>query len=184
MFAFAGHKGLLSITGVGGLFVKELKCLSPIIYGGTGTDSKNPDQPADTIEGFEAGTIPTIPIISLDAGVSFLKENFSKILKKEQVLSDFLYKNLKKLEFLEIFSKKTSKNVFSFNIKNMDGGEVGNLLNEKYNICVRSGLHCSPFIHKKNKTLDCGAIRVSLDFSNSLEEIEYLVYALTQIANA
>lgn len=183
LFAFAGHKGLLSLTGVGGLFVKNLEDLSPIIFGGTGTESENPIQPTDTIEGFESGTIPTISIISLNAGVKFLKQNFSKILEKERKLSEYLYKNLKNLEFLTLFSKSNSKNVFSFNLKNLDSGTVANLLNEEFNICVRAGLHCAPLIHKKNKTLNGGAVRVSLDFYNSFEEIDYLINALCKVAN-
>ncbi|MBO5948072.1 aminotransferase class V-fold PLP-dependent enzyme [bacterium] len=183
MFAFAGHKGLLSLTGVGGLIVKNLCDLKPILFGGTGTDSKNLVQPTDTIEGFEAGTISTISIISLNAGISFLKKNFPKILEKEYKLSDFLYKNLKNIKNLEIFSKKSSVNVFSFNVKKMDSGTVANILNEKYKICVRAGLHCAPLVHKKNKTDDIGAVRVSIDFYNSQEEIEYLIHALTKISN-
>ncbi len=183
MFAYAGHKGLLSLTGVGGLFVKNLENLTPIILGGTGTDSENLVQPTDTIEGFEAGTISTISILSLNEGVKFLKENFSKILEKECKLRDFLYKNLKNIKNLEVFSKKSSLNVFSFNVKNVDSGMVANILNEKFNICVRAGLHCAPLIHKRNKSLDSGAVRVSLDFYNSIEEIEYLIYALNQIVN-
>ena len=183
-FAFAGHKGLLSITGVGGLFVKNLENLTPIIFGGTGTDSENLVQPTDSIEGFEAGTISTISILSLDAGVRFLKENFSKILEKECKLGDFLYKKLKNIKNLDVFSKKSSLNVFSFNVKNFDSATVTNILNEEFKICVRAGLHCAPLIHKRNKTLDVGAVRVSIDFNNSFEEIEYLIFALNQIANA
>ncbi len=182
MLAFAGHKGLLSLTGVGGLFVKNLKDLKPIIYGGTGTESQNLIQPNDTIEGFEAGTIPTISIFSLNAGVNFLKENFQKIQEKEQKLCDFLYKNLRKQDFLTIYSKNDSKNVFSFNIKNLDSSFVANELNEKFGICVRAGLQCAPLIHKKNNTVESGMVRISLDFFNSFDEIEYLIFALNQIA--
>lgn len=183
MFAFAGHKGLLSLTGVGGLFVKNLEDLSPIIFGGTGIDSENLTQSTDTIEGFEAGTIPTIPIISLNASIQFLKKNFPKILKKERKMSEFLYNLLKNTKNLEIFSKKSSVNVFSFNVKNLDSGTVANILNERFNICVRAGLHCAPLAHKKIKTLKSGAVRVSIDFCNTPEEIEYLIYAINQIAN-
>ena len=183
MFAFAGHKGLLSLTGVGGLFVKNLENLNPIIFGGTGTESENLTQPTDTIEGFESGTIPSISIISLNAGVNFLKENFSKILEKERKLSEFLYKKLKNLKNLTIFSKNSSRNVFSFIVKNFDSGTVANILNEKFNICVRAGLHCAPLIHKKNKTLESGAVRISLDFYNTYEEIDYLIFALDKISN-
>lgn len=183
MFAFAGHKGLLSITGVGGLFVKNFQELSPIIFGGTGTDSENLTQPKDTIEGFESGTLSSISIISLNAGVSFLKKNFQKTIKKEAFLCDFLYKNLKNLKFLTLFSKNDTKNVFAFNLKNIDSGTVANLLNEKFSICVRSGLQCAPLIHKKNKTLESGVVRVSIDFNNTVEEINYLIFALKQISN-
>ena len=184
MLAFAGHKGLKSLTGVGGLFIKNLEILKPLIYGGTGTESENPVQPTDTVECFEAGTVSTISILSLNAGVNFLRKKFSKILEKERKLSEYLYKNLKNLDFLTVFSLKDSENVFSFNVKNLDSGTVANLLNEKYHICVRSGLHCAPLIHKKNKTLQDGAVRVSLDYNNSFDEIDYLIFALTEIANA
>lgn len=183
-FAFAGHKGLLSLTGVGGLFVKNLTELKPILYGGTGTESENLIQPTDNIEGFEAGTISTISIISLNAGIKFLKENFSNILKKERILSENLYKNLKNIKNLDVFSKNSSKNVFSFNVRNLDSATVANLLNERFNICVRAGLHCAPLIHKRNKTLGMGAVRVSLDFNNTFDEVEYLIFAINQIANA
>lgn len=184
MFAFSGHKGLLSITGVGGLLVKDLSKLKPILFGGTGTESENLIQPTDTVEGFEAGTIPTIPIISLNAGIEFLQKNFQKIQKKEQKLSKYLYFELKKLNFLNIYSKIDSQNVFSFNVKNLDSSFVANELNEKFNICVRSGLHCAPLIHEKLKTLDIGgAVRVSIDFNNSIEEIDKLIYALKIIAS-
>lgn len=183
MFTFSGHKGLLSITGVGGLIVKDLKFLHPIMYGGTGTESENLVQPADTVEGFEVGTIPTISIISLNAGIEFLQKNFQKIQKREQKLSKYLYFELKKLKFLKIYSKNNSQNVFSFNVKNLDSSFVANELSEKFNICVRSGLHCAPLIHKKLNTLDIGAVRVSVDFNNSIEEIDKLIYALKIIAN-
>lgn len=183
MYAFAGHKGLMSTTGVGGLIVKDLTNLKPILYGGTGVDSGNLIQNIDSVEGFEAGTIPTIPIVSLDAGVRFIKRNFSKIIKKEQNLSGFLYKKLKNVKNLTIFSNSDSLNVFSFSVKNLDSGTVADILNERFHICVRAGLHCAPLVHKKFNTLDNGMVRVSVDFNNTFEEIDYLIFALNRIAN-
>ena len=181
MYAFAGHKGLLSITGVGGLVVKKGLNLKPIIYGGTGTMSENLEQPNDLPEGLEAGTIPSIPIISLGAGIEFLMKNFENIQKIEQKLSKYMLNSLKKLKFLEIYSKEDSLNVFSFNMQGIDSSELANILNEKYDICVRSGLHCAPLVHKKLGTLKRGAVRVSIDFNNTMEEIDYLITALKSI---
>ena len=171
------------MTGVGGLFVKDLKGVNPIIFGGTGTNSISLVQPSDEIEGFESGTLPSISIISLGAGVDFLSKNLKNIIKKEQLLSKYLINSLKQLDFIKVYSKEDSVNVVSFNIKDFDSMMVANLLNEKFKICVRSGLQCAPLTHKKLKTVETGAIRVSIDFNNTKEEIDYLIYALTKIFN-
>lgn len=181
LFCFAGHKGMMSITGVGGLVVKKGIKLSPIMFGGTGTESENLNQPDAIPEGFEAGTLPSIPIISLKAGVEFLEKNFSKIIEKEEKLTNYLYNSLKNLKFLTIYSKDDSKNVISFNMKNLDSSYLSDLLDEKFQICVRAGLHCAPLIHKKLDTINTGTVRVSLDYNNRFEEIDRLVYALKSI---
>ncbi len=178
---FSGHKGLLSITGVGGLIVKKGTKLNPLIFGGTGTDSKNLVQPTDFPEGYESGTLPTIPIVSLSAGLDFLTKNFNKIKQKESSLSLYTYSELKKLPFVELYSTENSTNVFAFNIIGQDDAVVSNELNEKFNICVRAGKHCSPLIHQKLGT--SGAVRVSVDFNNTKKEIDALIFALKHIAN-
>lgn len=181
MFAFAGHKGLLSITGAGGLMVKNGIELNPLMFGGTGTDSENLIQAKAIPEGYESGTIPSIPIISLGAGIEYINKNFLKIIEKEEDLSKYLYYSLKKLNFLTIYSKCDTKNVVSFNMENIDSSYLADVLNEKYNICVRAGLHCAPLIHKKLKTTKTGAVRVSIDFNNEYLEIDKLVLALKSI---
>ena len=60
----------------------------------------------------------------------------------------------------------------------MDSSLVADILNEKFNICVRAGLHCAPLIHKKLNTINSGAVRVSIDFNNTEQEINYLIDAL------
>ena len=177
MLTFSGHKGLLSLTGVGGLVVANFLKLNPIMFGGTGTESENLTQPTQIPEGFEVGTLPTISIVSLFAGIRFLLKNFNKTQKKEEKLSKYLYFSLKKLEFVKIYSNINSVNVFAFNVKGVDSMLVANELNNK-NICVRSGLHCAPLIHKKLGTSSTGAVRVSVDFNNSKRDINKLVGAL------
>lgn len=183
MYAFAGHKGLCAITGVGGLLVKNEIKLNPILFGGTGTESENLKQPTDLPEGLEAGTLPTIPIASLKAGTEFMLENFDKILKVEQYLTEYMYQQLVKIKKIKFYSTIESKNVFSFNVVGLDSGAVADILNQKYKICVRSGLHCAPLIHKKLGSLQTGAVRASIDFNNTIQEIDYFIKAIKEIAN-
>ena len=57
------------------------------------------------------------------------------------------------------------------------------MLNGKYKICVRAGIQCAPLVHKKNKTIDTGVVRISLDFFNTYDDIKYLNFALNEIFN-
>ena len=104
LLTFSGHKGLLSLTGVGGLVIKNGLSVQPLICGGTGTESENLVQPNDVPEGLESGTLPTISIVSLNAGLNFLIKNFYKLQKKEEKISNYLKKSLKKLNFIKIYS--------------------------------------------------------------------------------
>ncbi|MBE7076877.1 MAG: aminotransferase class V-fold PLP-dependent enzyme [Clostridiales bacterium] len=182
MYAFAGHKGLLALTGIGGLIVKNGINLKPLLCGGTGSMSESLTQPKDIPEGLEAGTVSTISIISLGAGIDYLNKNLEKIKNEEEKLSIYMYNSLKSLNFLKFYSKNNSENVFCFNVNNLDSSFVADKLNEK-EICVRSGLHCAPLIHKKLGTLDFGAVRVSLDFHNTKQQINFLVETLKEIAS-
>ncbi len=182
IFAFAGHKGLLSITGVGGLIIRDGINIMPLTYGGTGTESENLAQPNSIPEGLEAGTLPSLAIVSLNAGVDFIRKNFEIIKKVEQKLTIYLINELKKLDFINLYSNENSLNVISFNIKTLDSSLVADLLNERYRICVRSGLHCAPLIHSSLGTVETGAVRVSVDFNNTRDEIDYLIHAVKDIA--
>ena len=182
MYSFAGHKGLCSITGIGGLFLKDNIRLKPLLYGGTGTESNNLIQPKDLPEGLEAGTLPTIPIASLNAGVDFVSKNKTHLLEKEEELSRYMFKRLVSVKNIIMYSSAASKNVFSFNILGMDSMLVADILNEKYGVCVRAGLHCAPLVHKKLGSLQIGAVRASIDFANTKQEIDYFVRALNEIA--
>lgn len=181
MIAFAGHKGLYGIGGVGGLVVREGIELKPIIYGGTGTNSESLTQPTAIPEGFEAGTLSNIPIISLGAGIDYVLSNKQYILSKEEKINTSLADMLNGLDFIEKYYANNNVGVYSFNIKNMDSSFVGDCLNEQFNICTRTGLHCAPLAHKHLGTLNKGAVRVSTSCDNTLEDIKTLERALKKI---
>ncbi len=68
--------------------------------------------------------------------------------------------------------------VVSFNVENNLPEEVCVFLEKNYNIIVRSGLHCSPLIHKTINTLPTGTLRVSLGPYNSFNDVKTLIKAL------
>jgi len=182
LVAFAGHKGLSGLSGSGGLMIKKHIQLKPIIFGGTGHQSLNLTQPKNIPEGFETGTLSTIPIISLSSGIEYFLENKKEILEKENQLNDYMLKKLQSLNFIKLYSNpKNCHGVYAFNIENFDSGLIGDILNEEFNICVRTGFQCAPMVHKKLNTTKQGVVRASISAENSFEDIDVFINALISI---
>lgn len=178
MLALAPHKGFYAPQGVGCLCLDGKTKLQPIRFGGTGTNSLEFIQPETSPERYESGTINTPGILGFGEGVKFVEENFKYIQEKLEDLTTYLHYELSKLP-IDIYTKtENTSGVLAFNIPNIDSTEVATYLDEKWNICVRSGYHCAPLKHQALGTLDQGAVRVSLSFFNTYQEVEKFVFAI------
>lgn len=175
--AFSGHKGLLTYQGIGALLFTNAPPPSPIMFGGTGTESINFYQPKNPPESLESGTLSTPLISQIPPAIKYLEKNFAKHNKKVEMLTNFLLTNLKKLKNITIYSNSSLSGVVSFNIKGYDSTEISDYL-DKFNIATRSGLHCAPLTHKFYNTTECGMVRVSLNFKNTFYQIKFLIKKL------
>ena len=183
LLAFAGHKGFYAPQAIGGLLINTDKEISPILHGGTGTNSLELFQPSSLPERLESGTLSSHLIAGLNAGLNFVESHFEEIKYKLDDLSTYLNFELNKLDFKVYTQPENSSGVIAFNIDDFDSSEIATILNERYGICVRGGYHCAPLKHKALKTLDQGAVRVSLSYFNTFSEIQHLLYALKNIKN-
>ena len=59
-----------------------------------------------------------------------------------------------------------------------------NILDEKYNIATRGGLHCAPLAHEFLGTTKTGAVRISIGFFNTKKQINKLIFAIKEICNS
>lgn len=179
LLALAGHKGLYGPQGVGVLMIADNVDISPIRFGGTGTQSISITQPNERPECFESGTIAFPNILGLGAGLDFVNKNYDKIDKKLEFLTKKLISELKKIKNVKIYTSEENLNgVVSFNISNIDSTLVGEFLSDKFEICVRSGLHCAPLKHKSLGTIEQGTVRASLSYFTTEEEIFTLSRAI------
>ena len=98
-----------------------------------------------------------------------------------KLLKDNGEKVAKSLKYITLYT--TSPNgVIAFNVKEKPSTEVADILDKKYNICVRAGLHCAPLYHKKLGTINQGTVRVSFGYNNEYEDVEKVLIALKEIA--
>ena len=182
--AFAGHKNLFGPTGTGGFIIKG-HLFQPIIVGGTGVKSDLIEQPEILPHYYESGS-PNLPGISgLAAGVEFILERgIEKIGLHKQSLSELFINELKDEERIKFYLPSNGDyrcGVVSFNIDGFTAEQVGFFLNESYEIICRTGLHCSPLIHKNINSLPEGTVRFSFSVFNTKEDIYFAMEAIRQI---
>jgi cysteine desulfurase family protein len=184
LLAVAPHKGLYSPQGVGILVTSPQVTLSPVIFGGTGTDSENPAQPTVAPDAFESGTLNTPCIAGVYEGISYAKNTFSERREKTANLTQTLIYGLSQIPSVTLYSAYDAySGVVSFNIKDIPSSEVSDILSNEYNICTRAGLHCAPLIHKHLGTFPNGAVRASLSSQNTEEEVNFFLTAISEIAS-
>ncbi len=185
LLAFPGHKGLLGPQGTGGLYIAPHVDLEPLMRGGTGSRSEDMEQPLVRPDRYEAGTPNTVGIAGLNEGVKFiLNETVEKIHTKEWSLTRLLMEGLETLEGIQLLGPPKSQprtGIVSFIVEGIDASQLAFRLDREYGIAVRSGMHCTPLAHASAGTLDSGAVRASVGYETTEEDIYAVITAVRQI---
>jgi selenocysteine lyase/cysteine desulfurase len=188
LLAFSGHKGTFGPPGVGVLYIGARANPDTIREGGTGSFSEYEIQPEQFPDRFESGTLNSVGICGLGAGLKFIQDTgLDKIIAHEKKLVDILISGLSGIPGLILYSapdREKQAPVVSFNIRGYDPGEVATILDQAFDIKVRSGLHCAPAAHKTLGTYPKGTVRISPGYFNTETEIEQVIQAITKIARS
>lgn len=181
----AGHKGLYGLSGTGVLISDGSYKLSTIIEGGTGATSLELEQTDFLPEQLESGTINVPGIVSLGAGVDFVKSfGLNNIRRKEDRLCDIFASQVEKLNNFTVFreEKKNYAPLVSFSYKNANSFEVTDYLSRR-GFALRGGFHCSALAHKTLGTTEDGLTRFSPSVFNSEAEVKKVVTELKKVNN-
>lgn len=185
ILAFTGHKSLLGPMGTGGLIINTDRDIKPLKAGGTGGDSAYEYQPDYYPNHLETGTSNVSGIAGLREAIKFLnKEGIENIHNKEKELTKYALEKLETVKDIEIYGPKDCEkmlSVISFNIKDKRPEDVGSILDQKYDIMLRAGLHCAPTAHSVIGTKERGTLRIGLGYFNEKEDIDKLVEALNNL---
>nr|WP_295778943.1 aminotransferase class V-fold PLP-dependent enzyme [uncultured Intestinibacter sp.] len=185
ILAFTGHKSLLGPMGTGGLIINTDIDIKPLKAGGTGGDSAYEYQPDYYPNHLETGTSNVSGIAGLRAAIKFLnKEGIDNIHNKEKKLTKYALQRLETVKDIEIYGPKDCEkilSVISFNIKNKRPEDISTILDQKYDIMLRAGLHCAPTAHSVINTKDRGSLRIGIGYFNTKDDIDKLVEALNNL---
>ncbi len=186
ILCMSGHKGLYGITGTGVLIFSERVRIPPFLYGGTGTESLSPDQPDSPPESLEAGTLPTVGICALHAGVTYLlNHGIQKQTEKNLCLCKKLTDSLLTMPQAKIYSAPPEWGVSVPIVSFTFCGEPSEVTAQKLNragFAVRGGYHCAGVTHRKLHTMQTGLVRFSPGSFNTEGEVMKFICALKRIA--
>lgn len=176
----SAHK-MCGPSGLGVIYGKKdllLKC-KKVKYGGGMVDRiiDNEDIRYKEIPYcFEAGTPAIENILGFASAIRYyLSYGYDNITKRNKELNDYFYKKILKSKNIELIFPISKKHapIFTFKLKNKDLNlnYVAKILSDSANICVSSGYQCCQPLY--NSVKEKGGIRVSLQFYNTEEEIDY-----------
>ena len=137
----------------------------------------------------EAGTPPILGLIRANLAYRLREEiGLATIYENESELSDYLCQRIREIPELVSYCPPNLKRlaIFSFNVKNVAPYELSKILSKEYGIQTRAGCSCAgsyghdllglkedpSFTHKP------GWVRVSLHYTHTFEDIDYLVSAI------
>lgn len=190
VLAFTGHKHLLGPVGIGGFVLTEEAAarMKPLYEGGTGSVSDREEQPAFPPDRFESGTLNALGIVGLGGALDYLVQvGLDRIRAKEQALTRRLLEGLEEIPGVIIYGPKDAARqtgTVALNLREVDNAELAYVLDQKYRIMTRSGLHCAPVAHRTMGTFPEGVLRVSLGHFTTEEEVDYFLDALREIVRA
>lgn len=187
LLAFTGHKGLLGPQGTGGLWVREGVDLEVLVAGGTGSESEVAEMPAALPDHLEAGTQNGPGIAGLLAGTEWLlARDMAMLRQQEEALKEALIRGLQQVPGVCIRSPVASETVgiVTVTVEGISPSETSVRLEREFGILTRAGLHCAPEPHQIIGTLHTGAVRFSLGWASTLDDIERAVGAIAAIKEA
>lgn len=175
LVAFTGHKGLLGPQGTGGLWVREGVEIEPLLTGGTGGDSMLREMPRFMPDHLEAGTVNAPGIAGLLAACEFLLARDMAALRREEMrLKERLHEGLAAISGVQVLSPRAPDGVPIVTIRSerVDPATLAERLEREWGVMTRPGLHCAPEVHRLLGTVETGALRFSLGWASTEEDVD------------
>ena len=187
LIAFTGHKGLLGPQGTGGLWVRTGIDVDPLICGGTGGDSRRREMPSKMPDRLEAGTGNAPGIAGLQAACEYvLSRGVGDIHRHEMGLKARLRDGLVSLSGIRVLSPPAPDGVAVVTVTcdRMDPSTLSGRLDREHGVMTRSGLHCAPEVHRILGTEDEGAVRFSVGWASTEEDVDAALQAVEAVVRS
>ena len=182
-YAFTGHKGLLGPQGTGGLYLAPGFEPTEIVQGGGG-ETRTPEQPTERPDRYESGTPNTPGIAGLGAGAEIVRRTGDELRATERRLTHRLHEALSQIPGIRVLGPALGVergSLVSVVHERLDADEMAFTLDRRYGIASRAGLHCTPWTHRTIGTIETGALRFSLGWGLTDDDVDAAIDAMREI---
>ena len=186
--AFPGHKALYGPTGTGALYAgpRTDGKIRPWREGGTGGDSSSPTQPVALPYFLEGGTPNVLGVAGLAAGIAWVAERGPDSLRRHEVeLLQQVVDWVQESDGWNVAGRwEPETHVGALSLIAPEGlapQDLGAILDSSFDIAVRPGLHCAPYIHRALGTFPDGTLRLSPGPFTTRDDIAAFLNALSEI---
>lgn len=183
-----GHKGLLGPQGIGALLLRPdfAETIEPLVSGGTGSVSDSEEVPAYFPDRLEPGT-PNLPgIFGWEVALDYLQQVTVEAMQThDRALSQRFLNGLRRISGVELVGPDTVESrvgVFSLDFPGKDNAEVAVVLEERFGILTRCGLHCAPSAHRMLGTFPRGTVRLSFGWFTTEDEVDRALEAIAAVS--
>jgi len=188
MLAFPGHKALYGPTGTGAIYVgpRAEQKIRPWREGGTGGDSSSPTQPLDLPYRLEGGTPNVLGAAGLAAGIAWVQDRGPDRLRAHEItlLEQVVDWALSSGDWQVAGRWDPERHVGALSLivpPSFCPQDLGAILDGSFDIAVRPGLHCAPYIHRVLGTFPDGTLRVSPGGFSTSADVAAFTSALSEI---
>jgi cysteine desulfurase family protein len=188
LLAFPGHKALYGPTGTGALYVgpRADGKVRPWREGGTGGDSSSETQPLLMPYLLEGGTPNVLGVAGLCQGIAWVLEQQPDRLRSHEVrLLQRVVDWAHETPGWQIAGRwDPGTHVGALSLVVPDGltpQDLGSILDVSFEIAVRPGLHCAPYIHRALGTFPDGTLRLSPGPFTTTDDIDRFLHSLSEI---
>lgn len=187
MVALTGHKGMLGPQGTGALWIREGLDCAPMMRGGTGGDSMLREMPGAYPDHLEAGTPNAPGIAGLLAGLQWIEKKSVQALHDHGLaLKQRLRDGFASIPGVRVLSPAAPEGAALATIvaDSIDVPTLASRIDREFGVLTRPGLHCAPDVHKMLGTDQTGAVRFSMGWSTTAEDVDRALEAVAHVTGA
>ncbi|MEM6362979.1 MAG: aminotransferase class V-fold PLP-dependent enzyme [Planctomycetota bacterium] len=181
------HKGSKGPPGIAMLYIDPAwhHRVHPVVHGGTGHDGASMTMPKGLPGKLEAGTMNLPAVAGWLAAIELENDDSGGDDTELASLSAHLHAGLASIDSVRVIGQPGPLPIASIEFESeLSPQEAAAILDSEFGIEVRAGHHCAARIHNCLMTERLGTLRFSGGHTTTMNEIDYAVDAVMQIAES